>query len=178
MNKGSVFLIKIVLVYAVWKLFHYAAHHGNYFLPKLWQQITHYLSVGYAATTSQVLSLFGYTSFSKGIAIFIGEKGSQILVEEHCLAIPAMVVFVGAVLLYPTQDTSRRWFIPFGLGMIALINIFRLSSLSIIFDQFNRQFFELNHSYIYLVLCYGMIGLLLWWWSNKIISQTEGNKAK
>lgn len=104
-----------------------------------------------------------------GININLLASNKQIWVEEHCLAIPAMVVFTGTVLAFKGSPKDKAWFIPVGLVGIIVINIIRLIFVSLAWVYLTPYFFNLHHSLIYAVITYGFIFLMLRWWMKRQI---------
>lgn len=159
--------IKIVLVYVVWKVFHHFTTVQGTALNLFWAKLCLVLGNWYAVATSAVLSLFGMQSSAEGININLLVSNKQIWVQEHCLAIPAMIVFTGAVLFFTGSWKDKAWFIPVGLLGIAVINILRLVFVSLAWVYLTEHFFNLHHSIIYAAITYGFIFLMVRWWMKR-----------
>jgi len=162
------FVIQILCVYAAWKMFH--QFFLKTFLLQQWQLIVSTVGSWYAQVATEVLTVFGEETYRQSIAVIYKKSHNIILVEEHCLAFPAMVLFTGSILFFKGDWKAKLWFIPMGLIAIVVINLLRLILLCITFEHFSRQYFEINHSYIYVALTYGLIMLLIIWWMDKFIS--------
>lgn len=160
------FVLKILSVYVVWKLVYYLLH-----LPgeasALWARFIHRVGVFYASVTSPILNLFGEQTYQWDFYVIYAQSGRNIRVEEHCLAIPAMVIFTGSILLFRGEAKHKLWFIPLGLFGIFLINLLRLIFLSVTFEHFSKEFFEINHQFIYVAITYGLIMGMIAWWMKK-----------
>lgn len=160
--------LKIVAVYICWKGFHYLAHVPGTWLAVKWQKICLVTGSFYAVLTAWLLrSTNTLAAFADGININLTEYNKQIWVQEHCLAIPAMVVFTGTVLLVKSPPAQKLWFIPLGLGGIVLINTLRLVFVSLAWVHLSGHFFNLHHSFIYTVVTYSFIFFMLAWWINR-----------
>jgi exosortase/archaeosortase family protein len=176
-DEATLFVIKIVAVYVVWKVIHFILHRpetGVIF--KDWAAITYSFGIFYAKVTSRILHLFGQNTFQIGYAVQYQPSMKSIWIQEHCLAIPAMVIFTGSILLFKGSWKNKLWFIPVGLIGIFLINTLRLVLLSVTFERFSEAFYQFNHSYVYLIFSYSLIFLLIAWWM-KSYSQTTPVKG-
>jgi exosortase/archaeosortase family protein len=167
LNSPTGFIIKIFTVYATWKAFHYLTRIPETPLFHFWDNVTFTLGSIYASISAKIIPLiFDLTARSEGITIHLNEQ-KRIMVEDHCLAIPAMIVFTGSILLFPGPPSRKLWFVPLGILGIALINIVRILFTSYIFYFKSRAFFDFNHTYIYVILTYTLVFLLIMWWMNK-----------
>jgi len=159
--------IKIILVYVFWKIFqHYASVQGTA-LYLFWLNFCSTLGNLYAITTSAILSFFGMASTADGININLLKSGRQIWVKNHCLAIPASIVFLGSVIFFKGQWQEKIGFITLGMLGIILINLLRLVFTCIAWVYLSERYFELNHSFIYVVITYGFIFAMIAWWINR-----------
>jgi exosortase/archaeosortase family protein len=159
--------VKIVLVYVAWKVFHHFTTVNGTGLHLWWTGVCYRVGTWYAAATSTILSLFGMNTTAEGININLLTSNRQVWVEEHCLAIPAMVVFAGAVLFFRGSLKDKAWFIPVGIVGIVIINILRLIFVSLAWVYLTPVFFNLHHSFIYLVITYSFIFLMIRWWMKR-----------
>lgn len=166
-NKANSFVIKIVGVYALWKAFHYWATKPDSLLHVQWLTLIETLGTFYASMTSAALNLLNQNTTSKGIEVIYLISNRHIRVEDHCLAIPAMVVFTFSILLFDGQWKHKFWFIPLGWLGIFLINLTRLMFVCYAFENFSQQFYEINHSFIYVFITYGLIFAMIMWWMKK-----------
>ena len=176
-DEATAFVLKIVAVYGGWKLFHYLVHDSGGEAVPWWAVLVHRLGVFYASVTSPVLNFFGENTRHWDYYIIYNLSGRNIRVEEHCLAIPAMVIFTGAILLFPGKLKHKLWFIPLGLGGIFIINLLRLIFLSVTFEHFSADFFKINHTVIYVIATYSLIMLMIGWWMKKFSPQNIMDKT-
>jgi exosortase/archaeosortase family protein len=166
-DRANLFVIKVVGVYAVWKLFHYYIQHSSGIPQQIWLTVIEKMGGFYAVITSAVLNIFGEETIRQGIKIVYIHSQNNIRVEDHCLAIPAMVIFTFSIALFNGTWKNKLWFIPLGLLGIFIINVIRLVSLSYIFEHFTRKFYDINHSLIYVVITYALVFLMIMWWMKK-----------
>lgn len=159
------FVIKVLLVYAGWKSFYYAATHYAVLAP-FWKSLSDFMASVSIQIASVFLNLAGESNtFNKRNLIIDGTPG--IFVADHCIGLAPMVVFTFLVLFFTGKVQNKLWFIPLGNFLILLINSLRVAGLAYTAAHYSAGFFEINHSLIYVVLTYGMIFLLVGWWMNR-----------
>lgn len=170
-DEANLFVIKILAVYAGWKIIHYFLLH-TVVAGHLWLKLIDRLGSFYAGMSSAILNLTGEETYHTGISVVYQYSGRSILAEEHCLAIPAIVVFIGSILFFTGSWKNKLWFIPMGVFAVIVINTIRFVFLCYTFEHFSLSFFEINHSLIYVVITYSLIMLLIIWWMQKFSKPT------
>ena len=159
--------VKIVLVYVVWKVFHYFAITPGTALHVHWVDFCLMLGHWYAVATSATLTFLGMKATADGVYINLIESYRRVEVADHCLALPAKVILVGSVLVFKGSWKDKAWFIPLGLLGIIIINIIRLMFISVAWVHLTRYFFDLHHNVIYMIITYGFIFMMIIWWMNR-----------
>jgi exosortase/archaeosortase family protein len=159
--------MKIILAYVIWKVFHHFVSQPHNSFHMLWEDFCVQVGSWYATSTGFLLSLFGMWATADGINVNLVTSNKQIWVQEHCLAIPAMVVFTGAVLSFKGTWKSKIRFIFTGLVGIMFINLLRLIFVSVAWVYLSAQFFNLHHTFIYAAATYGFIFLMIVWWVKR-----------
>ena len=162
-NDSFLIPVKIVSIYIAWKIFHHFAMIDGTALHHFWIQLCEVLGTAYAVVTTKLLVLIGQKAYSSGINIYLTQQ-KEIWVQDHCLAIPAKIIFVGSILSFHGKWRDKMAFIGIGLTGIILINIARLLFVSLAWLYFPLYFFDMNHSLIYTVLAYGFIFFMIRWW--------------
>ena len=166
-KREYVFVIVIFGVYGLWKLFSFYVKNTSGVAHETWNRFIIGLGSAYALATSSILNLFGEKTINQGIAVFYPVANKSILIQDHCLAIPVTVIFVGSILAFSGELKNKIWFISMGILMIAIINIVRLIFLCYTFVHCSAYFFNINHRLIYVVITYALIFLLILWWIKK-----------
>lgn len=159
--------IKIVSMYVLWKVFHHFVSQPQNLFHLLWENFCVQIGSWYATATGFLLSLFGMFATADGINVNLLASHKQIWVQEHCLAIPAMVVFTGSVLSFKGTLKSKIPFIALGLMGIIFINLLRLTFVSVAWVYLSDYFFNLHHTFIYAAATYGFIFLMIVWWVKR-----------
>ncbi len=163
-DPANLFVLNIFIVYAGWKAFSYYIKNSSGWAHSSWLKLIIVLGKAYAAATCVVLNTFGEFTVRDGISVFYPVLNRKIRVEDHCLAIPATVIFIGTILLFKGSWKNKLWFIPVGILCISAINLLRLVFVCYTFAHFSEAFFDINHSVIYVVITYSLIFLLIAWW--------------
>ena len=166
-NRAKLFVFSIFFIYAFWKCFFYFVHHGNSSAKAAWAKFVYLLGAAYATATSFVLGIYGEHVTHDGILVLYIYPARIIRVEEHCLAIPATVIFIGTVLAFQGAWKNKAWFIPAGILLIVLINLVRLVLLCYIFAHFTKDFFDINHSLVFVAITYSLVFVLLVMWMTR-----------
>jgi len=166
-DRGIIFVLSIFFIYAVWKAFFYCVHHGDSRAVEYWGRFINFLGAEYAVASSLILNVFGECTTYKGISVIYHNPARIIRVEEHCLAIPATVIFVGTIALFRGDWKNKLWFIPFGVLLIIAINLIRLVFLCYIFAHYTRNFFDINHSMVFVIITYSLVFSLFMLWITK-----------
>ena len=97
---------------------------------------------------------------------FLGSEGGVNIVWG-CTGIKQMFIFVCIMLCSLGSWRRKLWFIPLGVMVCYLINVFRLVALALIVEQ-HREYFDLFHEYVFKYLFYGLIFLMWVLWEEKI----------
>jgi exosortase/archaeosortase family protein len=172
-DPANLFVFNMVVVYAAWKVFSFYVNHSSGFMHTAWIKAIVFLGTAYASVTSFLLNILGERTAYYGIEIYYPVQNRIIRVEDHCLAIPATIIFVGTIALFTGSWKDKLWFIPMGILFIVIINILRLIFVCETFVYFTNQFFEINHTVIYVLITYALIFVLIIWWMKKFAIQRK-----
>ncbi len=158
------FVLKMLLVYAAWRSFKYGGEHYEHFMWGGWEYLKNAQGRLVGHLSAIQLRAMGYQVTDFGRMIIVdGTPG--IFIGDLCLGIAPMVIFSGFIIVFGDNERNKLWFIPLGLLLINVINVFRTSALVLVQVHYER-YFKLAHENIYLYLTYGLILLLLLWWMN------------
>lgn len=154
------FLLSIFLFYIGWYLIYALWIHPNEKTDLLVVDIT-------IAASKWILELFGYVVFT-GAERVIGVDGTGGLwIGDNCNGIALFALFSGFVIAYPGSWKRKALFIPLGIIIIELLNVFRVICLAIL-DTYSRAWTEINHTYTFTIIIYGCIFLLWMIWVNRL----------
>jgi exosortase/archaeosortase family protein len=165
------FFVKVLSVYGGWKLLH-AYLWRTAESKAAWQAKLTGFGHFYAFLTNGILRLVGFSSSVDGAVVNI-DAHNGIWIAEHCMAIPAMVIFSFSLLLFRGRWADKAWFIPLGILFIFFLNLFRLVSLSILMTKVPETTYQLYHRYVFFGITYGAILLMVVWWMDRVMKDTE-----
>lgn len=174
-HKSNLFLVQMVLVYGSWKFLYYFIENSQGKFQEAWLSLVHHLSIFYANISVGVLRFMGEVVRRDGIGIHFYQLSRVVDVEEHCLAIPAMYIFVFSITLFSGSWKNKLWFIPLGLLGIAFINVMRLVPLAFVFAHLPDQYFIFHHSFLFVAITYGLILAMVRIWM-KYFSNIEASQ--
>lgn len=154
-------MVKLLGAYAIWKLVYYVLETRD---PAWWEQFKNYVAahtVQFAAWLANNILQVPSGFNSRNILV---EGKSGIFLADHCIGIPAYVVFSLFIAIYSGRWINKLWFIPLGICGIFLINSSRIAALAYLQKNYSEGFFQFNHSYTYVLTTYGLIFLFIIWW--------------
>jgi exosortase family protein XrtF len=122
--------------------------------------------------TSFILNVFGEQTSSQpksGAPTVLILKGSKtvISVYEGCNSINVMIVFVAFLFAFRGSWKSLSWFLPLGLFIIYIANLFRVFLLFYVAEYWQNYFYYV-HKYIFTAALYLVVFALWWWWMEKV----------
>lgn len=160
------FVVKIVLIYGAWKVFQFVVDHTPALLSP-WVRMTDWYAHKVATAANKILQAFGYDivyHYFKAVYV-VGTPG--IMIEEHCLAIPATLIFGAFIAIYKGPLRHKLWYIPLGMIAVQGINLVRILGLALLLKHVPLRFFDFNHSYTALIMEYGMVFIMIMLWMRK-----------
>lgn len=120
-----------------------------------------------AGATHTILSGLGYDVNLEPYNIIRHANGQAIRVVWACSGIKQSVLFLFIMLLYTGPFVRKLWFIPLGLLVLYIFNIFRIALITAVVKTHPDSFYMLHEivfKYLYYALMFG-----LWvWWEEKI----------
>ncbi len=164
-NKLYRFVLFAVLLYLAWLILY------EYWLHPL-GILDRYMIDNIIWMSAFVLKVMGYSligdfPFDEGIRT-IGIDGTHgVWVGDPCNGISLFALFTGFVLAYPGPIKHKLWFIPLGLLLVHLINVIRVTALTLIV-YYAPEYLDFNHTYTFTLLVYGFVFFLWWLWANKV----------
>lgn len=112
-------------------------------------------------TTAFFLELLGQETTIVSSARLVKVVGtSGVTVGEPCIGYGVMAFFVGLILAYPSRIKHKLWYIPLGLLIIYLVNVFRIVGLALLV-KVDPYIWEVNHKLIFKLIVYSVV-FLLW----------------
>lgn len=122
--------------------------------------------------TSAILNVLGEetTTFprpgSPSISILVDMR-TALNVYEGCNGINVMIVFVAFIFAFGGKMKRIAWFIPVGILIIYISNLFRVTGLYFIAEYWNKYFYYI-HKYVFTGFLYLIVFILWWVWIEKV----------
>ena len=104
------------------------------------------------------------------------ENGGFVGVNQGCSGLKPILQFVLLMLIYPGPWKRKLWFIPLGVIIVHLTNIFRICSLTVVTITIPQQW-HLIHDYILRPFFYVVIFLLWVWWVERLTKSSRLGKS-
>lgn len=168
-SKLDIFLIKaggLVLLYYFWRIvIKFTPFIRPFFIfsRKLLTQVI--IKISYF-----ILTLFGYeVNTYKKILWIEGSQGVKII--NACLGWSIMAMFIGFIVIYPGKRKSKFWFIPFGIGIIILSNIIRITAMAMVSYHY-VHLLDFYHKYVFNIILYLTIFILWIIWVRRYGDKT------
>lgn len=156
------FLIKLALWYSLTSVLY------NYLVVESPQALNPFLAL-ITAQATDLLSWAGYNAdwahIEAGYVIFL-DSILSVFVNEGCSAGKLYLLFFSLIFSFGGRIKDMLWFVPLGLAMVYVLNLFRIAYLSVVAYQY-PAYFKLNHDYVVVIVLYGFMFLLWYIWINK-----------
>jgi exosortase family protein XrtF len=123
------------------------------------------------SSSEYLLDLMGYNliDFSKfrgGHRAFGIDGSNGVYIGNACNGLNLFVLFSLFVLVYPQNIKRKIWFLPLGLIIIHILNILRITALSLI-SFYKPEYLMFNHTYTFTGIMYLVIFALWYWLTQK-----------
>lgn len=157
-SKIAIFLYKILGFYLVWYLVY-----NLWLLPAGWLDAA--VTTSIAQLSHDLVHLFGYSTYVAGRHLGIaGTVG--VIVANGCSGISQTALFIGFMIAYPGRWMPRLVLILAGVVIIYVINVIRITTLTIVVKEWPHMFGFIHH-YATTILFYLVIfGLWAIWFNN------------
>jgi exosortase/archaeosortase family protein len=97
---------------------------------------------------------------------FYFENSGFIAITHGCSGLKPMLQYLLLMLIFPGPWKHKAWFIPMGVVIVHLTNLFRISGLAVVTITI-PSYWDLAHDYFFRPFFYVVIFLLWVWWVEK-----------
>ena len=111
-----------------------------------------------AASASAVLNLMGASTAAHGTVLF--SSGFAVDVAVECMAVGPLLLFIGAVLAYPSTVRDKCWGALLGVVVLTVVNVARIASLFWFGERF-PQYLDVAHLLVWQAAIV-VLALILW----------------
>ena len=143
---------------------------GAGYLLSIYRPVVEHVIVPFTAFISSVssllLRLFGSEAHSQGTRL--AGQGVSFELRNGCNGVWATIIFVSAVLAFPSPFRARLWGVLFGFCAIFVINLLRVISLFYIVLYYPKLF-EGAHIYVWQSVVIGAAVLLWLFWAQRAV---------
>ncbi len=97
---------------------------------------------------------------------FYFENNGFIAINQSCSGLKPILQFILLMLLFPGPWKHKSWFIPMGVVIVHLTNLFRISGLAVVTIT-RPEYWDFAHDNLFRPFFYVVIFLLWVWWAEK-----------
>lgn len=116
-----------------------------------------------------------FTAVDQTRTMYFANSG-YIAVNSGCSGFKPMLQFMLLMMIYPGPWRHKLWFIPMGLFIVHLTNLFRITGLSVVIVQW-PDYWDFSHDYMFRPFFYVVIFSLWVWWVERFRPVTKKTKA-
>ncbi|HRG03387.1 MAG: archaeosortase/exosortase family protein [Paludibacteraceae bacterium] len=167
------FMIILVVSHFFWKFFVIGDESNEQVTFFGWNisQPFNYMSRHIAVITHSLLDRIGYDiTLNSNNVIRHNISKNAVWIVWSCTGIKQAYIFFCIIAFYRGPWLHKLWYIPVGIVLVYLFNIFRITIITIIIDKYPDQF-ELWHEHILKYAFYGLIFLIWALWNEKFVEK-------
>ena len=118
-----------------------------------------------------ISGMYDIVRVDESMHMFFPNK-SIMYINTGCSGLKQMMQFSLLMLLFPGTVKQKIWFIPLGILIMHLTNIFRIVGLSVVIMNW-PQYGDFSHNYLFRLFFYVVIFVLWLYWVEKIRKNRE-----
>jgi exosortase/archaeosortase family protein len=122
-----------------------------------------------AVVTETVLQTLGFNISLKPDNILGYPNGNGVQIIWACTGLKQAYIFCCIIAFNRGSWKKKIWFIPLGLLVVYLFNIFRIAVIAACME-FHPDWFKFLHLYLFKYIFYGIIFLMWVLWEEKVIT--------
>ena len=104
--------------------------------------------------------------FSTDERTFLFENNGFIVINHSCSGLKPILQYIILMLIFPGPWKHKAWFIPMGVVIVHLTNLFRISGLAVVTITI-PEYWDFAHDNIFRPFFYVVIFSLWVWWVEK-----------
>jgi exosortase/archaeosortase family protein len=140
---------------------------------EVWKQATYFLQdLLFKNSTYLIKHILGLQFVTDGFRMTFLANHGYIAINESCSGLKIFLQFIVLMVLFPGPWKHKLWYIPAGLVMIHLTNIFRIVGLAQVTISFPR-YWEFSHDYFFRPLFYVVIFTMWVIWVEYFYTKKE-----
>lgn len=162
MKRAIVFLLVLVVFYALWKVFSSNVYDIGWLAPA-YSKLNLFLATANAKLSVGLLNLFGFSEVFQQDRWVMMDPTNGIVITNPCLGMGLYWMFIAFVLSFPTNYKSKLWFLPLGLLLIFSVHVIRIAFLGVVYLYY-ADVFVFTHLYISRIFLFGSTILICFLW--------------
>ena len=163
MQEAISFVLKFLSLLLLWKVVFFVTWRNEGLLNAYNQFSLEVINV-ILICCSALLEFMGYTTEVISAERLVRIKGTLgVSVGEPCIGYEVTAIFMGLIVASKGRWTKKAWFLPFGVLVIYVLNLFRISALAMLVT-INPVIWEINHKFVFSIIVYLAIFLLWRFW--------------
>ena len=107
-----------------------------------------------------------FTAVDQNTTFYFANNG-YIAVNQSCSGFKQILQFALLMMVYPGLWKRKLWYIPAGILIVHLTNLFRISGLSVVIVHFPK-YWDFSHDYLFRPFFYVVIFAMWVFWVEKI----------
>ena len=136
-----------------------------------------YAALNVAHACEFVLNTIGWDVKLKPDNSISHPNGRSVLIIWACTGLKQAYIFFSIIAFYRGPWKKKLWYIPLGLCVVYLFNIFRISFIIAAIEN-HPGWFTFLHEYLFKYIFYGIIFLMWVFWEEKIAQKKKNYKSK
>ncbi len=172
------FVVILLLSHFFWKIFVQGDESDSLVLffgldisaPFVW------MSKHIASLTASILNFFGQQVTLEPGNIIRHEEGSGVRIVWACTGLKQAYIFFCIIAFYRGPWQKKLWYIPLGLVVVYLFNLFRIVFITGYIKN-NPEAFDFLHEHLFKYIFYAVIFLMWVIWEEKIILKKSRNTS-
>ena len=170
-NPLARFLISALLLYIAWHVVYELWIHPQQTFDQLLIDNLHYFSYAILQGLGFVMINFPDDSEIRTIGVD-GTHG--LWIGDPCNGATIFALFAGFIIAYPGKLLRKLVYIPVGIVLIHILNVFRIIGLCLVL-LYAPDYLDLNHTYTFTIIIYSFVFLLWYLWSTRFSGLAVGS---
>ena len=159
------FVVITITIHILWRLWAYRLHYWP--IADEMSNAGDYLAhIVFIQSKWFIINILGIDTTINGNIMYFSNDG-HISVNSSCSGLKPIIQFVLLIILIPGPWKRKLWFIPMGVIIVHLTNLFRIIGLSIVTLNW-PQHWQFSHDWLFRPFFYVIIFLMWVIWVEKI----------
>jgi len=104
------------------------------------------------------------------------QNNGFVAINHGCSGLKPILQYLLLMLIFPGPWKHKAWFLPMGIVIVHLTNLFRICGLAVITVTI-PEYWDFSHDYLFRPFFYVVIFLLWVWWAEKFRAKSEERRA-